>query len=141
MFFFSQKSEKKKRVAKDKGEKERYTHWNAEFQRITRRDKKAFLSDRYKEIEENNRMGKTSDLFKKIRDFMQSYHKIVLISHASKVMLKILQARLQQYMNRELPDVQATFRKGRGTRGQIATICWIPEKAREFQKKNLLLLY
>ena len=55
-------------------------------------------------------------------------------SHASKVMLKILQARLQQYMNRELPDIQAGFRKGRGTRNQIANICWITEKAREFQK-------
>ena len=55
-------------------------------------------------------------------------------SHASKVMLKILQARLQQYMNHELPDVQAGFRKGRGTRDQIANICWIIEKAREFQK-------
>ena len=59
---------------------------------------------------------------------------IVLISHASKVMLKILQARLQQYVNRELPDVQADFRKGRGTRDQVASICWIIEKAREFQK-------
>ena len=59
---------------------------------------------------------------------------IALISHTSKVMLKILQARLQQYMNRELPDVQAGFRKGRGTRDQIANICWIIEKAREFQK-------
>ena len=58
---------------------------------------------------------------------------ISLISHASKVMLKILQARLQQYVNRELPDVQAGFRKGRGTRDQIANICWIIEKAREFQ--------
>ena len=67
---------------------------------------------------------------------MQSYHKIVLISHAIKVMLKILQARLQQYVNRELADVQATFRKGRGTRDQIATLCWITEKAREFQKKS-----
>ena len=57
-----------------------------------------------------------------------------IISHASKVMLKILQARLQQYVNRELPDVQAGFRKGRGTREQIANICWIIEKAREFQK-------
>ena len=57
-----------------------------------------------------------------------------LISHASKVMLKILQARLQQYMNHELSDVQAGFRKGRGTRDQIVTICWIIEKAREFQK-------
>ena len=56
------------------------------------------------------------------------------MSHASKVMLKILQARLQQYMNSELPDVQAGFRKGRGTRDQIANICWIIEKAREFQK-------
>ena len=57
-----------------------------------------------------------------------------LISHASKVMLKILQAKLQQYMNHQLPDVQARFRKGRGTRDQIANICWIVEKAREFQK-------
>ena len=57
-----------------------------------------------------------------------------LISHASKVMLKILQARLQQYMNCELPDIQAGFSKGRGTRDQIASICWIIEKAREFQK-------
>ena len=63
-----------------------------------------------------------------------NYHTIALISHASKVMLKILQARLQQYMNHELPDVQAGFRKGRGTRDQIANICWIMEKAREFQK-------
>ena len=61
-----------------------------------------------------------------------NYHTIVLISHASKVMLKIFQARLQQYMNCELPDVQAGFRKGRGTRDQIANICWIIEKAREF---------
>ena len=63
-----------------------------------------------------------------------NYHRTALISHASKVMLKILQAKLQQYMNRELPDVQAGFRKGRGTRDQIANICWITEKAREFQK-------
>ena len=63
-----------------------------------------------------------------------NYHTIALISHASKVMLKILQARLQQYMNHELPDVQACFRKGRGTRDQIANIFWIMEKAREFQK-------
>ena len=62
------------------------------------------------------------------------YHTIALISHASKVMLKILQARLQQYVNRELPDVQAGFRKGRATRDQIANICWIMAKAREFQK-------
>ena len=65
-----------------------------------------------------------------------NYHTIALISHASKVMLKILQARLQQYMNHEIPDVQAGFRKGRATRDQIANICWIIAKAREFQKKN-----
>ena len=69
------------------------------------------------------------------------YHTIALISHVSKVMLKILQARLQQYVNHEIPDVQAGFRKGRGTRDQIANICWIMEKAREFQKKHLFLLY
>ena len=62
------------------------------------------------------------------------YCTIALISHASKVMLKILQARLQQYVNHELPDVQAGFREGRGTRDQIANICWIMEKVREFQK-------
>ena len=64
-----------------------------------------------------------------------NYHKIALISHTSKIMLKILQASLQQYMNHELPDVQAGFRKGRGTRHQISNIHWIIEKAREFQKK------
>ena len=63
-----------------------------------------------------------------------NYHTIALISHTSKVMLKILQARLQQYVNCEFPDVQAGFRKDRGTRDQIANICWIIEKAREFQK-------
>ena len=63
-----------------------------------------------------------------------NYHTIALISHASKVMLKILQARLQQDMNQEFPDVQAGFRKGRGTRDQIANICWVIEKTREFQK-------
>ena len=63
-----------------------------------------------------------------------NYHTVALISHASKVMLKILQARLQQYVNCELPDIQAGFRKGRGTRDQIANIRWIIEKAREFQK-------
>ena len=61
-------------------------------------------------------------------------HTVVLISHTSKVMLKILQARLQQYVYHELPDVQAGFRKGRGTRDQIANICWIIKKAREFWK-------
>ena len=69
-----------------------------------------------------------------------NYCTIALISH-TKVMLKILQARLQQYMNQELPDVQTGFRKGRGTRDQIANIHWLIQKAREFQKKHLLLLY
>ena len=63
-----------------------------------------------------------------------NYYTIALISHASKVMLKILQARLQEDMNHDLPDVQAGFRKGRGTRDQIADMCWIIEKVREFQK-------
>src|SRR5574340_840586 len=70
----------------------------------------------------------------KERQCQEFYHTVALISHASKVMFKILQARLQQYVNNELPDVQAGFRKGRGTRNQIANICWIIEKAREFQK-------
>ena len=69
-----------------------------------------------------------------------NYCTIALISHASKVMLKILQARLQQYVNHELPDVQAGFRKGRGTRDQIANIRWIIEKAR-VPEKHLFLLY
>ena len=64
----------KRRETKDKGEKERYTHLNAEFQRIARRDKKAFLRDQCKEIEENNRMGKTRDLFKKSRDTKGTFH-------------------------------------------------------------------
>ena len=72
-----------------------------------------------------------------------NYHTAALISHAYKVMLKmlqILQARLQQYVNHELPDVQAGFRKVRGTRDQIANICWIMEKAREFQKPSISAL-
>ena len=69
-----------------------------------------------------------------------NHHTIELISHAIKVMLKILQARLQKYMNRELPDVQAGFRKGRGTRDQTASICWSIEKAREFQR-NIYFCY
>jgi len=70
-----------------------------------------------------------------------NYRTIALISHASKVMLKILQAGLQQYMNCELPDVQAAFRKGRGTRDQIVNIRWVIKKSIEFQEKNLFLLY
>ena len=69
-----------------------------------------------------------------------TYRTIAFISHASKVMLKILQARLQQYVNHEIPDVQAGFRKGRGTRDQIANIRWITEKAKEFQEKYLFML-
>ena len=71
---------------------------------------------------------------------MLKLHTIALISHTSKVMLKILQAKLQQYVNRELPDVQASLRKGRGTRDQIANIRWIMEKAKEFQK-NIYLCF
>ena len=72
----------KRKEVKSKGEKERYTHLNAEFQRIARRDKKAFLSDQCKEIEENNRMGKTRDLFKKIRDTKGTFHaKMSSIKH------------------------------------------------------------
>ena len=265
----------KRREAKSKQEKERYTHLNAEFQRIASRDKKAILSDQCKEIDENNRMEKTRDLFKKIREIKRTfhakmatmkdrngtdlteaedikkrwqeyteelykkdfhdpdnhysvithlesdtleceikcalgsittdkasggdgipdellqilkddamkalhsifqqiwktqqwsqywkwsvfipipkkvnakecsnYHTTALISHASKVMLKILQGRFQQYVNCEVPDIQAEFRKGRGTRDQIANNHWIIGKAREFQKKqkqqHLFLLY
>ena len=71
---------------------------------------------------------------------MEIYIIVALISHASKVMLKTLQVRLQQYMKCELPDIQAGFRKGRGTRDQIANICWIIKKAR-VPEKNLFLLY
>ena len=70
-----------------------------------------------------------------------NYRPLALISHASRVMLKILQAMLQQYVNHELPDFQAGFRKGRGTRDQIANIRWIIKKAKEFQNKHLFLLY
>ena len=70
-----------------------------------------------------------------------NYHTIALISQASKVMLKILQARLQQYVNHELPDVQAGFRKGRGTRDQIANIHWIIQKSKRVPEKHLFLLY
>ena len=72
---------------------------------------------------------------------MSNYCTIALISYTSKVMLKILQARFQQYVNHELLGVQAGFRKGRGARDQIANIFWIIKKAREFQKKHLFLLY
>ena len=76
LFFFDEALQiaEKRREAKGKGEKEGHTHLNAEFQRIARKDKKAFLSDKCKEIEENNRMGKTRDLFKKIRDTKGTFH-------------------------------------------------------------------
>ena len=70
-----------------------------------------------------------------------NYRTVALISQARKIMLKILQARLQQYVKRELQDVQAGFRKGRGTRDQIANICWIMEKRKRVPEKHLLLLY
>ena len=70
-----------------------------------------------------------------------NYHTTALISHTRKIMLKILQARLQQYMNRELPDVQAGFRKGRGIRDQTANICWIIEKNKGIPRKHLLLFH
>ena len=85
-----------------------------------------------------HRTGKGQFSFQSQRKAMtkecSNYHTIAFISHASKVMLKNLQARLQQYVSRELPDVQAGFRKGRGTRDQIANICWIIKKIRQFQK-------
>ena len=78
----------KRREVKSKGEKEKYKHLNAEFQRIARRGKKAFLSDQYKEIEENNRMGKTRDLFKKIRDTKGTFHaKMGSIKERNKVII------------------------------------------------------
>ena len=81
----------KRREVKGKGEKERYTYLNAEFQRIARRDKKAFLSDQHKETEENNRMGKTRDLFNKIRDTKGTFHeKMVTIKNRNGMDLKIL---------------------------------------------------
>ena len=69
------------------------------------------------------------------------YRATALISHASKVMLKIFQARFQQYMNRELPDAQASFKKGRGTRDKMANVHWIIKKAKKFPEKNLFCLY
>ena len=87
-------------------------------------------------VSSGHRTGKGQFSFQSQRKAMpkkcSNYHTIAFISHTTKVMLKILQARLQQYMNRELPDVQAGFRKGRGTRDQIANICWIIKKARGF---------
>ena len=95
-------------------------------------------ASKFGKLSSGHRTGKGQFSFQSQRKAMpknvQTIQTIALISHASKVMLKILQARLQQYLNREHPDVQAGFRKGRGTRDQIANIHWIIEKAREFQK-------
>ena len=108
----------KRREANGKGEKERYTHLNAEFQRVARRDKKGFLNNQYKGIEENNRMGKTRDVFKKIRDTKGTFH-----------------AKMGSIKDRNDMDLtKAGFRKGRGAGDQIANICWIIKKVREFQK-------
>ena len=93
---------------------------------------------KFGKLSSGHRTGKGQFSFqsqrKAIHKEFSKYHTVALISHASKVMLKILQARLKQYLNHEPPDVQAGFRKGRGTRDQIANICWIIKKAREFQK-------
>ena len=95
-------------------------------------------ASKFEKISNGHRTGKGQFSFQSQRRAMlknvQTTAKIALISHASKVMLIILQSRLQLYMNQELPDVQAGFRKGRGTRHQFANIHWIIEKAREFQK-------
>ena len=93
---------------------------------------------KFGELSSGHRSGKSQFSFQTQRKALpkncSNYHTITLISHTSKIMLKILQARLQQYRNYEHPDVWAEFRKGRGTRNQIANIYWITEKARDFQK-------
>ena len=97
-------------------------------------------TSKFGKLSSGQRTGKSQFSFQSQRRAMpKNVQTTAQLSHASKVMLKILQARLQQYMNHALPDVQDGFRKGRGTRDQIANICWITEKAREFQKKLLLL--
>ena len=102
------------------------------------------IFSKFGKLSSDHRTGKGQFSFQSQRKAMPKNAQTtaqLLISHASKVMLKILQCRLQQLVNHELPDVQAGFRKGRGTRDQIANIRWIMEKAREFQKKHLFLLY
>ena len=95
-------------------------------------------ASKFGKLNSGHRTGKGQFSFQSQRKTMpkkvQTTTQFALISHASKVMLKILQARLQEYVNHEFPDGQAGFRKGRGTRDQIANICWVMEKAREFQK-------
>ena len=101
-------------------------------------------ASKFGKLSSGHRTGKGWFSFQSQRKAMpknvQNHHRIALISHASKVMFKILQARLQQYVNHEFSDVQAGFRKGRGTRDQIANIHWIIKKAREFQK-NIYLCF
>ena len=95
-------------------------------------------ASKFGKISSGHRVGKSQLSFQSPKKAMpknvQNYHTIALISHASKVMFKILQARLQQYVKWELPDVHIVFRKGRRNRDQISNICWIIKKAREFQK-------
>ena len=102
-------------------------------------------ANEFGKLSSGHRTGKGQFSFQSQRKAMpknaQTTTTVALISHASKVMLEILQGRLQQYVNHELPEVQAGFRKGRGTRDQIANIRWIIEKASDFQKINLLLFY
>ena len=101
-------------------------------------------ASKYGKLSSGHRTGKGQFSFQSQRKGnakeCSNFHTIVLVSHTSKVTLKILQARLQQYVNCELPDVWAGFRKDRGTREQIANICWIMEKARAFQKKFISAL-
>ena len=101
-------------------------------------------TSKFGKLSSGHRTGKYQFSFKPQRKAMlkecSNYYTVALTSHARKIMLKILQATLQQYMNQEFPDVQPEFRKGRGTRDQIANIRWIIEKAREL-KKSLLLLH
>ena len=99
-------------------------------------------ASKYVKLSSGHRTGKGQFSFQSPwRAMPKNVQTTTIFSHTKKVMLKILQARLQQYVNSGLPDVQAGFRKGRGTRDQIANIRWIIEKTREFQKKHLLLLY
>ena len=100
---------------------------------------------KFGKLSSGHRTGKGQFLFQSQRKAVpkksSNYCKIAFISHTSKVMLKILQARLQQYMSHELPDVQAGFMKGRGTRDQIAKIHWIIKKARELQKNHIYFCF
>ena len=87
---------------------------------------------KFGKLSSSHRTGKGQFSFQRKAKESSNYSTIALISHASEVMLKILQARTQRYLNQEIPDIQAGFRKGRGTRDQIVNICWIIEKARDF---------